>query len=291
MTASPFDMTRKFIEERLANALEKLEQECQSDVLVFNGQIFPLADDAIREAIEKAHQRQKLTFILTTEGGLIETAERISRILRQHYDIVHFVIPNYAFSAGTVLVMSGDDIFMDYYSVLGPIDPQVKKNGQWVPALGYIEKYNELLAKGQSGNLSQIEAQLFLTHFDQAEMHQYEQARALSIKLLKDWLTKYKFKDWVETESTKQKVTADMKTKRAQEIAEKLNDTKLWHSHSRGIPIDTLEGDDIKLRIKNLKDHQTLHELLRDYDKLLKGYILQFDCSFVCHARGTFQAF
>jgi ClpP class serine protease len=51
-------------------------------------------------------------------------------------------------SAGTVLVMCGDNIYMDYFSVLGPIDPQVKRRSKgnvYVPALGYLEKYNELV--------------------------------------------------------------------------------------------------------------------------------------------------
>lgn len=44
--------------------------------------------------------------------------------------------------------MSGNDIYMDYYSVLGPIDPQVKnKDNNWVAALGYLDKVNELLKK------------------------------------------------------------------------------------------------------------------------------------------------
>lgn len=34
------------------------------------------------------------------------------------------------------------------FSVLGPIDPQVKnKEGNFVPALGYLDKVNELIEK------------------------------------------------------------------------------------------------------------------------------------------------
>ncbi len=118
--------------------------------------------------------------------GIVET-------LRHHYGYVAFVIPNCAFSAGTVLVMSGDDIYMDYYSRLGPIDPQVEtENGKMVPPLGYLAQYRRLL---------DAEAQLLIDGFDQAELHKYEQARELSIALLKEWLAKYKFKDWKVTES------------------------------------------------------------------------------------------
>lgn len=36
---------------------------------------------------------------------------------------------------------------------------------------------------------------------DLAELHQFELARDLSITLLKQWLTTYKFKDWTRTET------------------------------------------------------------------------------------------
>jgi hypothetical protein len=36
--------------------------------------------------------------------------------------------------------------------------------------------------------------------FDPAELYSYEQARDLSIDLLKEWLVKWKFKDWTTTE-------------------------------------------------------------------------------------------
>src|SRR5437762_2019636 len=79
-------------------------------------------DDVIRTEIEGLRQRVearcRLVVILTTNGGFIETVQRIVETLRHHYEHINFVIPNYAFSAGTVLAMSGDQIYMDYYSRL-----------------------------------------------------------------------------------------------------------------------------------------------------------------------------
>ena len=50
---------------------------------------------------------------------------------------MNFIVPEYAYSAGTIFCMSGDNIYMDYYSVLGPIDPTVQnKDGRWVAAFG-----------------------------------------------------------------------------------------------------------------------------------------------------------
>lgn len=46
-------------------------------------------------------------------------------------------MPNFAYSAGTIFCMSGDNIYMNYYSALGPVDPQVQnRDGKLVAALG-----------------------------------------------------------------------------------------------------------------------------------------------------------
>ena len=91
--------------------------------------------------------------VLTTGGGYIEVAQRIADTFRKHYQHIEFVIPNYVYSAGTVLVMCGDVIWMDYYSRLGPIDPQIEnKSGRMVPALGYLRQYEKLIEKANAGD-------------------------------------------------------------------------------------------------------------------------------------------
>ena len=111
---------------------------------------------------------------------------------------------------------------MNYYSALGPIDPQVQnKDGKLVAALGYLDKINELLQKAQARTLTEAEF-LILKDFDLAELRSYEQVKELAIDMLKEWLTKYKFKDWTVHSSTKQPVTKADKEQRAIEIAQKL---------------------------------------------------------------------
>ena len=80
-------------------------------------------------------------------------------------------------SAGTVLVMSGDAIHMDYYSLLGPIDPQVQRPGATglIPALGYLIQYERLIEKGRQGILTTAEAQILIDCFDQAELYSTRQ--------------------------------------------------------------------------------------------------------------------
>ncbi|MDO8670947.1 MAG: serine dehydrogenasease [Dehalococcoidia bacterium] len=259
--------------------LKALEDKLgDSDVITFNGPIIFGVDDIIRSVVEQKRQekpnRDRLSVILTTNGGYIEVVQRIVDTLRYHYpQHVEFVIPNYAFSAGTVLVMSGDRIYMDYYSRLGPIDPQVPTaNGQMVPALGYLHRYEDLLRKAQQNKLSTAEAQLLIAGFDQAELYKYEQARELSITLLKQWLANYKFKNWQYTETRKIAVTKAMKTRRAASIAESLNNTKKWHVHGHGISMDVLRKD-LRLVIDDFGKIPELNEKIKDYSSLMSDYM------------------
>lgn len=139
------------IEQQLLDRLAAIEDAGKGDALAYFGPMFPPGDDEIKDAVEALASRKsrprKLMVILETDGGYITTADRIAGIFRHHYRSVEFIVPSYAMSAGTVLVMSGDAIHMDYASTLGPIDPQVRKGDVPVPALGYLEQFNRLVKK------------------------------------------------------------------------------------------------------------------------------------------------
>ena len=108
------------IEDQLHLRLRSVEEAFDADALTAIGNIVNPIDDLVRQAIEDRVDRGKsLAFILETQGGYIETAERIADVLRHYYERVEFVIPNFAMSAGTVLAMAGDAIHMDFFSVLG----------------------------------------------------------------------------------------------------------------------------------------------------------------------------
>lgn len=179
-------------------------------------------------------------------------------------------------SAGTILVMSGDRILMDYYSILGPIDPQVPNtDGQMVPGLGYIEKFKELIDKSNKGKLSPAELAFLLDKFDPARLHWLEQAREHGVDLLKKWLVQYKFKNWTKTSTRGISVTEKMKIKRAKEIADKLNNTKMWRSHGRGLSINVLRNN-LNLLVEDYGTDPSLAELNRwttAYYRLLKDYM------------------
>lgn len=211
------DPINKAMQEELNRLLGELEKLFKADFLNIMGPIGsgiePILLDIVEELAEDDEKRDCLLVMITTNGGDALTVERIVNIFRQHYEEVNFIVPDYAYSAGTILCMSGDNIFMDYYSALGPIDPQIQnKEGRWVPALGYLDKIQELLDKATRGEISEAEF-LILKEFDLAEVRAYEQAKELTIDLLQEWLVKYKFKNW-ETHSDGGTVSYEEKKKK-----------------------------------------------------------------------------
>ena len=282
-----------YIEAELRARLKRIEEQLNTDVLVCVLPIGEPVDTFIRDAVEEIEDRSgSLLVVLETDGGSIETTERIVDVLRHHYPTgeVSFLVPNFAMSAGTILVMSGDKIYMDYFSVLGPIDPQVPgSDGRLVPALGYLEKYKQMIRKSDKGGLSQAELALFLDRFDPAQLHSFEQAREHSVDLLKKWLVEHKFKDWTVTEGSGVTVTPEMKAERAKTIAGKLNNTKLWRSHGRGLSMEVVRRE-LNLKIEDFALDDELNKRVRSYYKLLKDYMVRRDYEIMIHSRQKMTA-
>lgn len=269
MLNRPLEMENQAI---MIKALTDLEKYLKADVLVFYGPIVNGSDSEIKDIIERLpNKKETLYVILTTGGGVLLPVQRIVKVFRHYYKEVNFIVPNYAFSAGTILCMSGDKIYMNYFSCLGPIDPQVEnREHKLVPALGYLDKINELLEKAKQNTLTQAEF-LILKDFDLAELKQYEQAKDLAISLLKKWLTQYKFKDWNQ-HSDGRAVTQQEKENRAVEIAELLSDNKKWNSHGYPIDIETLTTE-LKLKIEDFSKDTKLNSLIVKYNDCLEEYI------------------
>ena len=277
----------EFIERELDKRAESLERRFEADVLAFSGPLLSGTDDVLRDVVESHEPKsEKLCVVLTTPGGYIDVVHRIVDLFRHHYAHVEFVIPNYAFSAGTILAMSGDAIWMDYYSRLGPIDPQIEIDGQMLPALGYLVRYERLIEKAQKGELTAVEAGLLVSGFDQAALYAYEQARELSVFLLKLWLASYKFRNWKVTETSQTEVTQEVREERAERIARDLSDTEKWHSHGHGISMEVLRRD-IKLKIDDFGADECLNSRIGAYYKLLDDYQRNRGVEAI-HMRGRF---
>jgi hypothetical protein len=287
-----FDATIKAL---LNDKLKKLERYLDADVIFFYGEIHIGLIRPFRDVIEDlkkdGKKKDKLALVLNTGGGSAETAEKLVDIIRFHYyKDVTFIVPDFAMSAGTIFCMSGNQIYMDYSSSLGPIDPQVWNGTQWVPALGYLDKVEEMLAKAAAGTLSNAEF-LVLQSQDLAMLSRYEQARNLTITLLKKWLVEYKWSDWNThgTDPVKigQPVTPEEKKERAEDVAKLLGDNKYWHSHGRMIGINTLKSL-LRLKIEDFSTDKNLQPIIRSYNDLITEYIGRFNIKIFMHSRKFF---
>lgn len=274
------------LKQLLNGKLSALETYLDADVLVYSGDLGPLPPNIFTKIIEELKndptKHNRLFVILTTRGGSAETVERYVNILRHHYVEINFIVPDYAYSAGTIFCMSGDSIYMDYSSVLGPIDPQVlNKDKKYVAALGYLDKVNEFIAKAAAGKLTNAEL-IWLKEIDLGELRSFEQARDLTINLLKKWLVVYKFKNW-NTHKNGNPVSPDEKEKRAEDIARDLSDNKRWKSHAKGITIAELTA--LKLKIEDFSGDAKLRPLIRDYYNAMDEYIRMRNINLFIHNR------
>ncbi len=270
--------------EWLDDQLTRIENHLNRDGLSITGPLAHGVDHRVRIAVEGLEpRRESLLVILDTPGGIVEIVERIATTLRTLYSEVNYLVPDRAMSAGTVLVMSGDDILMDYFSCLGPIDPQIERDGRLVPALSYLAQYRRLIEKARDGTLTTAELVL-LKELDLAELHQFELAASLSVKLIKEWLTNFKFKDWSRTETRGLSVTKEMKEKRAEAIATALNDHEHWGSHGRGIHMETLRSE-LNLKIEDYGQDSTLKRLVWDYFWFLRDFLAKGNLGSFVHSR------
>lgn len=270
------------IRETATERLKAIEGCLKTDAIFFFGLIEPAIKNPFWDMIEKLksnpveENRKTISVILQTPGSSAEIVEKLVEILRHHYDSVNFVIPDYAISAGTLFALSGDKLYMDYSSSIGPIDPQVY-NGTWVSALGYLGQVGKMIRKSAEGKLPEVDV-LMIKGQDLALLNKYEQARDLTKTLLNEWLTQYKFRDWTKHRSNPgkkgQPVKDAEKKERSEEIAEILSNNKIWHSYERQISPKTLQTM-LRLDIEDLAQRD-LQAKVRRYTEFVTPYLTPY---------------
>jgi len=149
----------------------------------------------------------------------------------------------------------------------------------------------KLLQKAKDKTITEAEF-LILQSQDLAMLSRYEQAKNLTITLLKKWLVEYKFHDWYTHNTNPRKkgkpVTLKEKGERAEEIARLLGDNKLWHSHGRMIGINALTNP-LRLKIEDYSRETELRNLIRSYNDLIVEYIRRANSLFFfLHSKNFF---
>ena len=214
-------------------------------------------------------QGNAVDVILETPGGLAEVAEDIVRQIRAKYNRVGMIVPGWAKSAGTILVMAGDEILMGGSSALGPIDPQIGfTTGKRFSADAFLEGLTKIKEEVQTtGKLNPAYIPI-LQNISPGEIQNCINARLFSQELVREWLFEYKFKFWETHSSNGEVVTIEQKRQRAAEIAEALCNHSRWLTHNRSIRKEDLES--LRLKVTDYSTNDDLNDAITRYYTLLK---------------------
>ena len=212
------------------------------------------------DIIHNVKPGKSVDLLLHTPGGSADVAEKLIRTLRGRVGEaqIHIIVPDFAKSAGTLMVLGADRVAMSDMSELGPIDPQMlfkDSIGQviWQPVQNYLDAYDdyfETLTK-QPDN---VPARIMLDRLDPVTVKLWrgarDRARQSAEHLLKIGMFRDNDGNWSRT-------------------ASELLDTRRWLSHSQMISWQDAQDPHIGLVVDYLPSDS---ELWQDYWQL---YCLQ----------------
>ena len=209
-----------------------------NDVDIDHEDVMPVVD-----LLHNVPANEDLDFLLHTSGGDLDVAEKLISLIRRKVGpaTLRIVVPDFAKSAGTLMVLGADWVVMSDPSELGPIDPQIRfveANGivRQQAAQHYLDAYDEhskLLAINSKNIAAQIMLEswtLLLSRLVVLIRNAFVQSAE---KLLKSGMFRVEGGNFTKT-------TAE------------LLDTKRWLSHSKGIPWDDAQDPQIGLHVEYL---------------------------------------
>lgn len=234
----------------------------------------------IRDMLKDVKDYKDIDVYIETPGGNGVTAEEIARFLHNKFSKVNFVISGEAKSAGTILALSGNNIYMTETGSLGPIDAQIHIGRSVVSAYDYMEWINTKMQEAtKNGKLNPVDATM-VAQITPGEIQLVNHSLEFAKDLVKEWLYTYKFSNWVETSTKKLTVTDDMKRERANEVADEFANHSRWRTHGRSLKISDLES--IGLTVSNLDETPDLADIV---------YRIQFVCKLLLETTSIYKLF
>jgi hypothetical protein len=118
-------------------------EELTKYFLFLNGGIHPKHFLQIFESLKRIDEPKEqvaIDLIISSGGGYGKFAFQMARVLRDKCQILRSVVPLYAKSAATLLVLASDVILMGAQSELGPLDTQIEhpNEGKSISALDHV---------------------------------------------------------------------------------------------------------------------------------------------------------
>lgn len=234
----------------------------------------------IRDMLKDVKEQEEVDIYIETPGGKGETAEEIARFLHNKFSKVNFVISGEAKSAGTILALSGNEIYMTETGSLGPIDAQIHIGRTVVSAYDYMEWVREKKEEAlKNGKLDLVDATM-IAQITPGELQLVNHSLEYAKDLVKEWLCTYKFCDWKRTETQKKEVTDELKKQRANEVADMFANHSRWRTHGRSLKISDLEN--IGLSVYDLDGNHEIADIV---------YRIQFVCKLLMQTTSIYKLF
>lgn len=266
-----FDQVTEERKKQLKNILSIRKNE----ILVYasdwarkpNTQILPQDLMPFKDQVNQI-KGKSIDIILETPGGLAEVVEDMVHLLRKRFENIGIIIPGTAKSAGTIFTMAADEILMGSTSALGPIDAQMLHNGKRFSADAFLDGLDEIKKEVEkTGKLNPAYIPI-LQSISPAEIQHSKNAQDFSKKLVRKWLSEYKFRTWETHSSNGNPVTNKEKHLRADQIASALCKHGNWLTHGKSIRLDDLE--ELRLKITNYEANSDLSDAIDRYFTLLQ---------------------
>lgn len=121
--------------------------------------------------------------LLHTGGGDVDAADKLITLVRSRVGnaVLRVVVPDFAKSAGTLMVLGADRVLMSETSELGPIDPQIvlsDSNGNRIPhSIQSVLDAYDLHSKALAENPADVAAKIMLEKLDPATVRLFQVAR------------------------------------------------------------------------------------------------------------------
>ena len=129
------------------------------------------------DLLHRVPANSDLDLLLHTGGGSIDAAEKLMGMMRRHVGPakLRVIVPDFAKSAGTLMVLGADSVVMSDMSELGPIDPQTLLFDRWQSVQNYLDAY-KAHAETLKTDRDNIAAQIMLGKLDPATLKLCEAA-------------------------------------------------------------------------------------------------------------------
>jgi hypothetical protein len=89
-----------------------------------------------------------IDIIVDSPGGDADAAYHIAKIIHSHFQgTITYIVPRFAKSAATLMVCGGDKIVMGETSELGPLDPQIRQDGNTYISAKAVHSTLDLIKK------------------------------------------------------------------------------------------------------------------------------------------------